>query len=106
MHNSILSALLCTQQQHLYTLDILLLESSPACPQKHSIWHADELLTFGLDCFLVWVFSLLWVKSLSTSSPICADSLALPPCNIMLQAVYETIDISIAKMNHAHLVKA
>ncbi len=59
----------------------LLLECTPACPEKHSIWHAGELLTFGLDCFLVCVFSLLWVKSLSTSSPICADSLALPPYN-------------------------
>jgi len=81
MYNSILSVLLCMQQQHLYTLDILLLESSPACPQKHHIWHAGELPTFGLDCFLVCVFSLLCVKSLSTSSPICADSLALPPYN-------------------------
>ena len=38
------------------------------------------LLTFLLcDAFLGCVFSLLCVKSLSTSSPICAESFAFPP---------------------------
>lgn len=37
--------------------------------------------TFCLgDCFLGCVFSLLWVKSPSTSSPMCIDSFAFPPC--------------------------